>query len=116
VRQRLVRLGDRRIHDLAVLTGAGGQFDDIAVGIAERLDECTLFNKFETWTLVVVFGAVHLLKEHCQITIGQLAFMLAVLGNVDDREFPSLGVFGNTNDMINISLEVSIDAGFNGIA
>src|SRR5262252_366709 len=35
VRQRLVRLRDRRIHDLAVLTGAGGQFDDIAVGIAE---------------------------------------------------------------------------------
>jgi hypothetical protein len=26
VRQRLVRLRDRRIHDLAVLTGAGGQF------------------------------------------------------------------------------------------
>src|SRR5215813_1013061 len=35
VHQRLVRLRDRRIHDLAVLTGAGGQFDDIAVGIAE---------------------------------------------------------------------------------
>src|SRR5215831_19338937 len=35
VRQRVVRLRDRRIHDPAVLTGAGGQFDDIAVGIAE---------------------------------------------------------------------------------
>src|SRR5215469_16335478 len=35
MRQCLVRFRDRRIHDLAVLTGAGGQFDDIAVGIAE---------------------------------------------------------------------------------
>src|SRR5947207_9446245 len=35
VRQRLARLRYCRIHDLAVLTGAGGQFDDIAVGIAE---------------------------------------------------------------------------------
>jgi hypothetical protein len=31
----LVRLRYRRIHDLTVLSGAGGQFDDIAVGIAE---------------------------------------------------------------------------------
>jgi hypothetical protein len=30
-----VRLRDRRIHDLAVLAGAGGQFDDIVIGIAE---------------------------------------------------------------------------------
>src|ERR1700745_2298332 len=35
VRQRFVRLRDRRIHDLAVLAGTGGQFDDIAIGIAE---------------------------------------------------------------------------------
>src|SRR6516225_7073002 len=35
VRQRLVRFRDRRIHNLAVLTGAGGQFDDVAVGITE---------------------------------------------------------------------------------
>src|SRR5215470_4956600 len=30
-----MRLGYRGIHDLAVLPGAGGQFDDIPVGIAE---------------------------------------------------------------------------------
>jgi hypothetical protein len=41
--------------------------------------------------------------------------MLAVLGNVDDREFPSLGVFGNTEDVIAIALKVPIDTGFNGI-
>jgi hypothetical protein len=40
VRQCLVRLRYCRIHDLAVLTGAGGQFDDIAVGIAE-IDRCS---------------------------------------------------------------------------
>jgi len=35
VRQRLVRLGYRRVHDLARLPGAGGQLDDVAIGIAE---------------------------------------------------------------------------------
>jgi hypothetical protein len=42
--------------------------------------------------------------------------MFAILGNVDDREFPSLGVLGNTEDMVDIALEVPIDTGSNGIA
>jgi hypothetical protein len=42
--------------------------------------------------------------------------MLAVLWNVDDSEFPSLDVFGNTKDMIDVSLEMPIDARLNGIA
>src|SRR5437016_963964 len=34
-RQRVVRLGDGRIHDFLLDAGRGGQFDDIAVRVAE---------------------------------------------------------------------------------
>ena len=42
VRQRLVRLRYRRIHDLAVLPRTSGQFDDIALGVEPEIFDAML--------------------------------------------------------------------------
>src|SRR5271155_2508963 len=99
----------------AAANSAISRLDLSRATVVKASDECALFNQLETRTFVIVLGTVNLLEEHCQITIAQLAFMLAVLRNVDDREFPGLGVLGNTEDMIDIALKVPIDAGFTGI-
>ncbi len=74
------------------------------------LHKLALLDELKSWTLVIMVRSIHLLKEHLEVTVRELASMLPMLWNVHDRMLVCFCILRNTQNVVRVTFEVAIDA------
>src|SRR3989344_8535545 len=79
-----------------------------------RLDEFHLLDQLEPRTFISELWPIDVLKEHLQFSIRKLACKFSILRYIYDTQFFRLGIFRDTEHVIDIPFEVFIHSWFYG--